>query len=171
MFVANEDLSVFCTRGDYCEFPVKHDFKAGDVIRFKATRKKDCNTVVIQRDFVVEADTDSFMITLSGDDTKIGEVISKPVDYWYEIELNPYTNPQTIIGYDEDGAKIFKLFPEGDDLPDEPIEPEVVKVIDEELDLTSTRPVQNQAIARAVAQIESAIEGLRAMIIEMQKEG
>lgn len=122
MFVANEDLSVFCTRGDYCEFPVKHDFKAGDVIRFKATRKKDCNTVVIQRDFVVEADTDSFMITLSGDDTKIGEVISKPVDYWYEIELNPDTQPETIIAYDENGAKIFRLYPEGKDVDGEDIE-------------------------------------------------
>lgn len=122
MFVANEDLSVFCTRGDYCEFPVKHDFKAGDVVRFKATRKKDCATVVIQRDFVVETDTDLFMITLSGDDTKIGEVISKPVDYWYEIELNPDTQPETIIAYDEKGAKIFRLYPEGKDVDGEDIE-------------------------------------------------
>lgn len=122
MFVANEDLSVFCTRGDYCEFPVKHDFKAGDVVRFKATRKKDCATVVIQRDFVVETDTDSFMITLSGDDTKIGEVISKPVDYWYEIELNPDTHPETVIAYDEKGAKIFRLYPEGKDVDGEDIE-------------------------------------------------
>ena len=25
------------------------------------------------------------------------------------------TQPQTIIGYDEDGAKVFRLFPEGAD--------------------------------------------------------
>lgn len=122
MFVYNDDLSLFVTRGDCCQFPVTHEFHSGDVVRFKATRKKDCNTVVIQRDFLVEEDTDSFMISLTGDDTKIGEVISKPTDYWYEIELNPDTNPHTIIGYDEDGAKVFRLFPEGKDVDAEDIE-------------------------------------------------
>ena len=52
-------------------------------------------------------------VTLDNKDTKFGDIISKPVDYWYEVELNPETKPQTIVGYDEDGAKIFKLFPEG----------------------------------------------------------
>jgi hypothetical protein len=32
------------------------------------------------------------------------------------VEVNPEIQPTTIIGYDEDGAKIFKLFPEGGDL-------------------------------------------------------
>jgi hypothetical protein len=50
---------------------------------------------------------------LSKEDTKIGKKVNKPVDYWYEVELNPDTYPQTIVGYDEDGAKIFKLYPEG----------------------------------------------------------
>ena len=45
----------------------------------------------------------------------IGEVINKPTNYWYEIELNPNTQPQTIIGYDEDGEKLFVLYPEGSD--------------------------------------------------------
>lgn len=123
MFVLNnEDQSIYCTRGDCCEFPVKHQFKQGDVVRFKVFRKKDCETVVLQRDFTVEADTDEITISLTGDDTKIGEVISKPTDYWYEVELNPDTHPQTIIGYDEDGAKVFKLFPEGKDVDAEDIE-------------------------------------------------
>jgi hypothetical protein len=77
---------------------------------------------VLQRDFNVEDDTMSFVIFLSGDDTKLGEVISKPTDYWYEIELNPDTYPETIVGYDEDGAKVFRLFPEGKDVDGEDIE-------------------------------------------------
>ena len=134
MFVVNDDLSIYCTRGDYCEFPVTHQFKKGDVVRFKATRKKDCETVVIQRDFVVEAECEEFIISLTGDDTKIGEVISKPTDYWYEVELNPDTNPQTIIGYDEDGAKVFKLFPEGKDVDNEDIEVVGKKTLQELVD-------------------------------------
>lgn len=120
MFKYNEDKSIYVTRGDYCSFPVPaiingeaSQFQRGDVIRFKATRKKDCNAVVIQRDFAIEEPTDLITIDLTDDDTRIGSVISKPTDFWYEVELNPDTNCQTIIGYDEDGPKILKLFPEG----------------------------------------------------------
>lgn len=134
MFVVNDDYSVFCTRGDICEIPVSHSFKSGDVVRFKATRKKDCNTVVIQRDYVVESATDKITISLTGEDTKIGEVISKPTDYWYEVELNPETNPETIIGYDEDGAKIFRLFPEGKDVDADDIEVVGTKTLQELVD-------------------------------------
>jgi hypothetical protein len=134
MFVINEDFSIYCTRGDYCEFPVKHQFKQGDVVRFKATRKKDCETVVIQRDFTVEVETEEITISLTGEDTKIGEVISKPTDYWYEVELNPDTHPQTIIGYDDDGAKVFKLFPEGKDVDAEDIEVVGKKTLQELVD-------------------------------------
>ena len=134
MFVVNDDLSIYCTRGDCCEIPVKHEFKQGDVVRFKATRKKDCETVVIQRDFVVDTDTDEIIISLTGEDTKIGEVISKPTDYWYEVELNPDTHPQTIIGYDEDGAKVFKLFPEGKDVDADDIEVVGKKTLQELVD-------------------------------------
>lgn len=38
---------------------------------------------------------------------------SKPIEYWYEIELN---GDSTIIGYDNDGAKKLILYPEGADL-------------------------------------------------------
>lgn len=134
MFVANDDLSIYCTRGDCCEFPVTHQFKQGGVVRFKVFRKKDCASVVLQRDFVVESETDTITIALTGDDTKIGEVISKPTDYWYEVELNPDTNPQTIIGYDEDGAKVFKLFPEGKDVDAEDIEVVGKKTLQELVD-------------------------------------
>ena len=70
----------------------------------------------MQKDFPVASDTQSVEISLTMEDTKIGDIISKPEDYWYEIELNPETNPQTIVGYDEDGPKVFKLFPEGGEM-------------------------------------------------------
>ena len=104
-------------------------------------------------------------VVLTEQDTRIGDVISKPVDYWYEVTLNPYTNPQTFIGYDEDGAKVFKLFPEGNDVDeDEPTKPEDIPVVDEDLDMTSNRPVENQAIARAIVQINSRIDDMVEML-------
>lgn len=167
MFTINEDNSIYVTRGDICAFSVTADkdgenyiFKAGDVLRIKVYGKKDAETVVLQKDFPVTRETESVDILLTEQDTKIGEVISKPKDYWYEVELNPLTNPQTIIGYDEEGARLFKLFPEGRDLTeDDPIiQPEDIPVIDKALDLTSTRPVENQAIAKAVVRLEADID-------------
>lgn len=172
MFVINEDKSIYITRGDVAFFSIeaktdtgeKYKFMPGDVVRFKVCGKKDCENVVLSKDFGIESEADEVSIYLEEKDTKFGGVISKPTDFWYEVELNPYTDPQTILGYDEDGAKIFKLFPEGNEKEDEdPITPEDIPVVDKELDLTSERPVQNQAIARAIIKIREDTEGYLAV--------
>ena len=167
MFVINDDLSIYVTRGDMGFFVVTADnngepytFEAGDVLRLKVFEKKNCAEVVLEKDFPVTSATQAVEIILEEADTKIGDVISKPTDYWYEVELNPYDNPQTIIGYDEDGPRIFKLFPEGRDVTEnEPdIKPEDIPVVDQELDLSSQRPVSNQAVARAFANLQEGYQ-------------
>lgn len=122
MIKVNEDKSIYLTRGDTVAFSVSvqfngesHTFKGGDVLRFKAFEKNNCESVVLQKDFAVEEGTDTVELVFNSDETKIGEVISKPKDYWYEVELNPLTKPQTVIGYDEEGPKILRLYPEGAD--------------------------------------------------------
>lgn len=169
MFVVNDDLSIYATRGDivfFCvsaeEEGVPYKFKAGDLVRMKVFAKKACENVVLQKDFPVENDTETVSIYLEEKDTKIGDVISKPTDYWYEVELNPYTDPRTIIGYDEDGAKIFKLFPEGADIPEYEVTEEDIPVVDTELSMTSTRPVQNQAIARVLVSLSADVAKTKA---------
>ena len=173
MFRINEDGSIYVTRGDIVAFTVtakdngkNHKFQPGDVLRIKVFGKKDAETVVLQKDFPVLSVTEKVEIYLTEDETRIGEVISKPKDYWYEVELNPYDNPQTIIGYDEDGAKVFRLFPEGDEVPAYIPVPEEIPVVDAELDLTSTRPVQNQAVARAFRNLEDGYERTHAAVAE-----
>ena len=123
MFKINDDLSIHLTRGDAVSITLNaqdnganYTFRPGDLVRFKVFEKKACHCVELQKDIRVESDTEAVVIALTGDETKIGNEISKPVDYWYEVELNPETQPQTIIGYDEDGAKVFRLYPEGGDL-------------------------------------------------------
>lgn len=125
MFVINEDQSIYLTRGDVVFFKVsalKDDgyepyiFKVGDVLRIKIFEKKACENVVFQKDFELKEEGEEAVVFLESEDTRLGGIISKPKDYWYEIELNPLTNPQTIVGYDDDGAKIFRLFPEGGNL-------------------------------------------------------
>ena len=123
MFKVNDDKSIYLTRGDHVSFDLtasandgSYAFREGDVVRLKVFEKKACHCVVLQKDFPAEAGAETVSIVLTEQDTKIGDIISKPVDYWYEVELNPETQPQTIIGYDEDGGKVFRLFPEGGDV-------------------------------------------------------
>ena len=123
MFKINDDMSIYLTRGDAVSITLNaqdngenYIFRAGDLVRFKVFEKKACHCVVLQKDVRVESDTESVAISLTAEDTKVGSEISKPTDYWYEVEMNPETQPQTIIGYNEDGAKVFRLYPEGGDL-------------------------------------------------------
>ena len=177
MLVLNDDLSIYLTRGDAVSFSVSMyedesedsaivPFAAGDIVRFKVTERKNCSAVVLQKDFVVMAeDAEAINIVLTSKETKLGGVISKPVDYWYEVELNPDTDPKTIIGYDDEtGAKILRLLPEGADLSsgdtdDSSGEPDFEEPgsVDGELSLTSERPVQNKVISRAVAVLDKRV--------------
>jgi hypothetical protein len=164
MFTINEDNSIYATRGDVVFFAVKATdadteqpvtFEAGDTLRITIYGKKNASNVVLQKDFVVSEDTDAVTIFLDGKDTKFGDVISKPVDYWYEIETNPDTYPQTIIGYDDEGAVLFKLFPEGAEVEtDTEITEEDIPVVDAVLDATSHRPIENQAVAKEFLRIK-----------------
>ena len=85
-------------------------------MRIKICEKKNYSKVFLLKDFEVEEATTSVNIFLDKWDMKFGDMINKPTDYWYEVELNPDSQPQTIIGYDEDGAKVFRLYPEGGDM-------------------------------------------------------
>lgn len=117
------------TRGDVVDIGIKvnnnngtfYTFKKDDVVRIKVFEAKNCSSVVLKKDVKVEEPTEEVVISLSSKDTKIGKIINNKTDYWYEIELNPDTLPQTIIGYEYDeeskvaDPKIFRLLPEGGD--------------------------------------------------------
>ena len=176
MYIVNEDNSIYVTRGDIVAISVTanddgaaYKFKAGDILRINVHGRKECDNVVLQKDFPIAVDTESVDIFLDEKDTKIGESISKPKDYWYEIVLNPDTNPQTIIGYDDENCPIvFKLFPEGGDIEvdDEPITPEDIPIVDENLDISSSKPVENKAIAREILRLDGAIKSANKSLAE-----
>lgn len=121
MFVILEDKTIGLTRGDVAQIDVsvnladgsRYVFTEGEVVRFRVTERKACGNVVLDKSVTVEEAAEVVTIELTSEDTRLGGVISKVVEYWYEIELNPETAPQTIVGYDEDGPKILRLYPEG----------------------------------------------------------
>lgn len=86
-------------------------FQVGDIISFAIYKQKDLNgKALLLKEIEISSETSNVEISLTNDETKLGNIINQPMDYWYEIELN---NKYTVIGYDEDGAKIIRLYPEG----------------------------------------------------------
>ena len=90
-----------------------YTFTSGDVVRLNVTKAGKENMVVMSVDTIVEENTEEVTISITSFDSKIGTVINKPTDYWYDIELNPDSSiAQMLLGYDDEGPKIFKLYPE-----------------------------------------------------------
>ena len=119
-----DDSTIKCTRGDKLIFDVKIPIKdeAGVITGYEKFFKDDKvifsvkenfgnADVVIRKEVIVPEDTDTITFLLTKKDTTIGELISKPVTYQYDISIN---EDNTIIGYDdESGPKYFILYPEG----------------------------------------------------------
>lgn len=88
-----------------------YSFEEGDKITFSIYNKGKLNEkALLLKEVQATPGTTSINIYCTNEETKIGELVNKPIDYWYEIELN---NEFTILGYDDEGAKLLKLFPEG----------------------------------------------------------
>jgi hypothetical protein len=121
MFVVNDDLTIDCTRGDAGSFSVgaildgvPFAFRVDDIVRFSVCAKKDYSSVMLQKDVKVTEETELVEFHLDSEDTKIGDVINKPTEFWYTVELNPDTKCQTLIGHTKEGARVFMLYPEAD---------------------------------------------------------
>lgn len=92
----------------------QYTYQVGEIVRFKIMKKGDVKQVYLEKDIKITEPTQMAIFNLTGDDTKWGDFINKPTTYWYEVELNPDTDPVTILGYDkEKGPKLFVLYPEG----------------------------------------------------------
>lgn len=111
-----QDNKILLTRGDKCTIAVTIDgytFKQGDYIKFKVYKKNKLNQKpLLTKKIEVKTETDEIEIKLLSSETKIEQPQNDTTTYWYEIELN---DEQTILGYDDNGAKILLLYPEGAD--------------------------------------------------------
>ena len=118
MIVIDKDKNITLNRGDRATIKLTSsgsNFKSGDKLRFSIVDKRDYNNVVFQKDYPITEDTNTVYITLTKENTTIGPIISRPKEYWYEIE---YDGDMTIVGYDSNGAKKFTLLPEAPERSD-----------------------------------------------------
>lgn len=118
--IDNDSKQISVTRGDILSVKINakigdedYEFQVGDVLRFKVMERKKPKKIYLQKDVSVDTESEYVQFDFDTTETQFGQLINKPKDYWYEVELNPETAPQTIIGYDEDGEKLFTLYPEG----------------------------------------------------------
>lgn len=160
MFVVHSDMTIYATRGDVVYFSVekkvgntKYQFQTGDIVRIKVCEKKNYAKVFLLKDFVVEEPTTSVNIFLNKWEMKFGPIISTPTEYWYEVELNPDTYPDTFIGHNDNGPAIFKLFPEAKDV----VEGEIPD------------PEENAAVSRMVVHFVNEYLGSNAEDIIIQE--
>ena len=117
-----EGTTIKINRGDILPLrltiPISDDenyvFQIGDVVRFAVYGKKQYqNEPYVLKEIIVTEETEHVNFVITSEEMKFGDIINKPVDYWYEVELN---GEQTVIGYDDDGAKILTLYPEGSEV-------------------------------------------------------
>ena len=114
-----DDRTIHLTRGDRCSFKVycidpksqeKYTFPAGCTVSFAVVNKQAYTKGELMRKTVnVTEDTEEVEFTLTEEDTKIGDMIDKKQKFWYNVVVN---DDITIIGSDEDGEKLFILYPE-----------------------------------------------------------
>lgn len=116
--IDNESKMISCNKRNAFSFNFKANegfiFNVGDFIEFKVYPKKDLeNDPIVYKTVEVKQPSETVEISLTVEDTDFKDVENKPIDYWYEIELN---NDNTLIGYDENGPKIFRVYPKGVDI-------------------------------------------------------
>lgn len=98
-------------------------FNEGDVVRFAIYRPAEaCAAVSVYAE--ISEKTEEVVISLTSEITHNAYHLFDNTDneygyfpdntshqYWYDITLNPDTNPMVLVGYDESGPKTFTINP------------------------------------------------------------
>lgn len=115
MFKIEGDI-IHINRGDKAiiEFSIdNYTFQVDDVIRFAVYKeKKMSEEPIFEKIIINKSEGNSIEIVINSKDTQLVNLLDQPLKCWYEIELN---DEQTILGYDENGPKVFIIYPEGAD--------------------------------------------------------
>lgn len=112
-----EGKTIKFSRGDEivlnfsCKDKNKNDyvFGVGETVQFRIFEKNGYGgEAILSKEITIDEETTIVPISLSSQDTMIGEDINSPVKYWYEISIN---EDNTVIGYDNAGPAILCLLP------------------------------------------------------------
>ncbi len=109
--IDKDTKQVYHQRGDKLVYPIEYDFKKYDVISFAiySARKLNEKPIVFEK-FTIDKDCDSYTIEIDFETMKIGNMLNRKKDYWYEISLN---DEKTLVGFTDETPAYFTLLPEG----------------------------------------------------------
>jgi len=114
MFLTDNN-TIRATRGESGSFILtiqNYTFQVDDKITLNVYEEKKLDeTPKLSKNITIETETNMLEIDFTETELTLGEVYNEPVEYWYEIRLND----KTVLGYDEDGAKKFIIYPKGVD--------------------------------------------------------
>ena len=107
-----EDKTIKINRGSIGTIKITNkngNFAIGDKLKLSIVEKGNYNNVLFQKEYEITEESNVAYIILTSEDTRFCDVISKEEVFWYEIE---YNGEQTLIGYDDNKAKKFIIYPE-----------------------------------------------------------
>lgn len=105
------------TRGDRGSFTIAYrdgsNLPEGATVSFRVYRREELDSdPVIFLDDDIPANAKSFDIEVWANPEKFDNPENDREEYWYELKVGL---ENTVLGYDETGAKIFYLYPTGKD--------------------------------------------------------
>ncbi len=110
---ANKNLYITRTESGSITIKSKAGFVAGDTIELKVYEVDGLDAApILVKSATVAQNSPSVTIDLLSADTNLGEPSNDKVEYWYQIRKN---GEKTILGFDDNGAKILYLYPCGVD--------------------------------------------------------
>lgn len=119
--VKTEGTTIKVFRGDSGHFDISKTDKEGNIENFKKGDKVILSVkqnfaeseILLRKTIIVEEDCIKVEFPISDEDTiSLTEIISEPIELEYDIKVDG-TEKTTIIGHDDSGAKIFKVYPSG----------------------------------------------------------
>lgn len=117
MITIDNDKTIGITRGDVASFTLKvkqsdgtyYQFKNSDRLYFTVKKSYGDSSYIIRKIITFTNPTDTATISFNASDTNFGSLLASARKYVYDISIN---ETETVVGYDNDGAKYFVIYPE-----------------------------------------------------------
>ena len=112
-----KNKTIHLNRGDSANIQIacnNSTFEDGQELKMYVMEAGNCENILLDTSALLTADSNTATISITSEQTK---ALSEPFsggskEFWYELELQAGEERTTLVGYDEDGPKLFILYPE-----------------------------------------------------------
>lgn len=116
MLKIDSNNNIYITRGDKANIDIQiplndgfYEFQTTDILYFTIKKQYNDAQPVLRKILTFPETTTTATFNFTSLETTLGNVSNMPVQFVYDVSIN---EDQTIIGYDENGAKYFVVYPE-----------------------------------------------------------